>query len=89
LYNLTIDALLLNSLEFIMPITQEQIDKFNTWIRSAGIKRQCESCGRMQWGITDIVSANSETGAGTIPMVLIVCDHCGNIKLFSAIIAGL
>jgi uncharacterized Zn finger protein len=72
-----------------MPITQEQIDKFNAWIRSQGIKRQCDSCGRMDWGITDIVSGNSETGAGIVPMLLMACNHCGYIRLYSAVIAGL
>lgn len=72
-----------------MPITQEQIDKFNAWIKARGIKRQCYSCGHLDWGITDIVSANSETGAGTIPMLLLVCDHCGYIRFYSAVMAGL
>jgi predicted nucleic-acid-binding Zn-ribbon protein len=72
-----------------MPITQEQIDKFNAWMRSKGIKRLCYSCGHMDWGINDIVSANSDTGAGTIPMLLMACNHCGYIRLYSAVIVGL
>lgn len=72
-----------------MPITQEQIDKFNAWMRSKGIKRQCESCGRMDWGINDIVAANSDTASGTIPMLLMACNHCGYIKLYSVVIIGL
>lgn len=72
-----------------MPITQEQIDKFNDWVRSKGIKRQCYSCGRMDWGIVDIVAANSETGAGSVPMLLMSCKHCGYIRFYSAVTAGL
>lgn len=69
------------------------IEKLNQkWTHS----KECECCGADNWSLSDKISSpmhmegNSIALGGSIsPQITVVCNNCGNIKLFNAIILGL
>lgn len=66
------------------------------WWQKKDIRIQCESCGHRKWSIGDIIAGFSIDGAGNtrmggdmIPMVQVLCENCGHVRLYSAVKIGL
>ena len=78
-----------------MPLTQEQLNKFQQWASRKSIKMSCESCGSNNWGVGDIIAAPTFAGGGfniggpTAPMVPVTCNNCGFTRHYSAVMIGL
>ncbi len=78
-----------------MPLTQDQLDKVQSWSRTKGVNASCPACGRSNWEAGDLIAAPSFTGGGmtiggpTIPMLPLVCANCATVRLFAAVPMGL
>ena len=80
-----------------MPLTQDQLNKLNSWITSKGIKSSCPACSVFppKWEAGDLIVANTvidgniSIGGGGIPFVPLVCSNCGFARLFAAVLIGL
>ena len=78
-----------------MAITQEQIQKIDKWMRQKNVRAACECCGNTGWQASDIIASptfsggNFNIGGPTTPMLPIVCTHCGNVRLFAAVLLGI
>lgn len=78
-----------------MPITQEQGQKIQAWIRRTfptGLV--CPYCIRKNWTAFAIVTTLEYTPGGmavggqVVPLVQLVCDGCGHVTHFAAIPMG-
>jgi hypothetical protein len=52
-------------------------------------KRICECCGRNRWHIYGNTHELSKDFNCYIPVIVLLCTNCANLKLFSAIEAGI
>lgn len=76
---------------------EERLAKINQWFNEKAKKPLvCEICGHTNWGVeesmgTPIIIENNNflVGGKTLPQIILICNHCGNIKYFSAIKMGL
>lgn len=79
-----------------MPLTQEQIQKFNDWQRAKGVKPGCPACGHADWAFGNIlanahvfVPEGIEPNSITVPTIQVVCNHCAYVMSFAAAQIGL
>jgi len=78
-----------------MPLTPEQQKKLQNWLSSKNVTPNCPSCGGRSWSIGDIISSPVLTSGGTaiggrtIPMVQVICNNCGFVRLYAAVPIGL
>ncbi len=77
-----------------MPVTEEQLKKIKDWMASKGVNNICHSCKRgNNWTVGEIITTGTITplmlGGPTIPMVQVICNNCGFVKLFAARPLGL
>ena len=71
------------------------------WFKSQGVQGKCPACGKKRWSIGGIVSASvanalggdstgmSSMHAESVPAVATICNDCGYVMLFSAMMMGL
>ena len=76
---------------------EERLAKINHWFNEKAKKPLvCEICGHSNWGVEEsmvtptIIENNAIlVGGKYLPQIVLICNHCGNIKYFSAIKMGL
>lgn len=63
-------------------------------LQTKGASNACMSCGHNNWGIHEKQTLLSEFDAGNfdigtgIPAVLMICHHCGFIRMHAALVLG-
>jgi hypothetical protein len=78
-----------------MALEPYQQETVLTWLRERELPRQCPSCGSekdfMCCDVVELrVNADQEGISGTeIPVVPLICQDCGHVRLFSAKLMGL
>lgn len=80
-----------------MGLTQNQIDEVNKWINSHVDNKACRGCGSNRMTPGDIVivprviheGKEKEVISGGIPMLILICDKCAEIRLYAAVTMGL
>ena len=76
---------------------EDHLKKINQWFNEKAKKPFiCEVCGHKDWGVEEyivtptIIENNTVlVGGKALPQIVLVCNHCGNIKYFSAVKMGL
>ena len=74
-----------------MPLTPQQIQKFQNWLNSKNVTPNCPSCGGRNWTPGEIISSPIFTkgrislGGRNIPMVQMLCNDCAFVKLYAAV----
>lgn len=66
------------------------------WIKEKAPRLDCECCGKGSWTLAeDLVTPTVLSKGGgivlggpTYPSIMIICNNCGNTKLFNAIVSG-
>ena len=75
---------------WLLPLTNEQAHKLQQWLNLRGVNLNCSMCGSAQWETGEIISGTSVDDPGTVvPMVQVLCGHCGYVMLFAAMPIGL
>lgn len=78
-----------------MPLTPDQIERFQSWMEEKGVDKPCPACGRMEWVTEEVITVPVRARGGLvesapqIPLVESTCDNCGFVRFFSAVKAGL
>jgi predicted nucleic-acid-binding Zn-ribbon protein len=77
-----------------MPISENQLRKLNSWLKSKNVSMICPSCGHNEWSAADVVvapvfAAGMVIGGPTVPMVQLICKNCAYVKLYAAVPIGL
>ena len=80
-----------------MPLPADFRDKLLAALNQRGVTPICEICGRNNWAVVDqAVSVQITDLSGTfvvpppqIPSAGVVCNNCGNIRLFALVSLGL
>lgn len=76
---------------------KEKQEKAVKWIDQKCPNLKCECCQQSAWSLApDLVMPMPFTGSGNIvlggnsyPLMQLICNTCGNTKIFNAIIMGL
>lgn len=84
-----------------MALTQEQVAHIATWMKAKGVRGSCPGCANKSWTLAGLISAPVSTALGvetsgvptlqaqTVPAVATVCNDCGYVMLFSAVVMGI
>jgi len=78
-----------------MALTDDQRRQFQQWLNEKGVKTNCPACGARRWATGDIVAPpvrvgrKLKVGGDHVPLVQLICGHCGHVMHFAAKIAGL
>ena len=80
-----------------MQLTESDQETIKQWIESrVGASVRCFICGRNQWSLSSgslVVGYDVHTGRihymDGIPMVGLICNNCGHVVWFSALMMGL
>ena len=80
-----------------MPLNNESLAAVREWLKTkATHTAACPACGNAKADVGDIVLAPvyvapgaTTTGVTGVPMLQLLCDNCGYVRLFSAIKLGL
>ena len=78
-----------------MPLSEEQIGKVKAWFAAHGVRGDCPQCGHREHSTADLISAPNFTpgsmiiGGPTVPMLPVICNNCGHVRLFAAVLMGL
>lgn len=78
-----------------MPLGDAQKQQINAWFNQKGVKPDCESCGHSDWKAGHIIVApgypadNEAAMREPMPMVQLMCGHCGFVRLYAANLLGL
>ncbi len=73
-----------------MPLTKEQNDKLNNWMKSHSSHSSCPLCDGTKWSPGDIISSPIFTKGGvaiggpSVLMVQLVCKSCAYVMLLAA-----
>jgi len=73
-----------------VPLTPDQMDQVQDWMEEKDIDTTCPACGNTSWVTSEIIAPRvrervraPEEGL-QLPMVHVMCDNCGYVRLFSA-----
>jgi hypothetical protein len=74
-----------------MPLAPDFKDKLLAALSKRGINPLCECCGKNDWTVIDQavsvqitdLSGNLRIPAPQVPSAGLVCNNCGNIRLFA------
>lgn len=79
-----------------MPLTSDQIEQVNKFLRTKLMRDICPTCHVIgHWVTGDIIagvpfsSGEIKVGDIAMPMLQVYCENCGRILLFNARIIGL
>ncbi len=77
-----------------MPLNDEQKHKIINWFSDKGASAVCPIYAYQKWSIIDIVVAPKFAqgivlGGDTVPMIQVVCNKCGFVRLHAAVPMGL
>jgi len=80
-----------------MALSKDFKQKVLAAINSKKIKSNCELCGQNNWSVADqavtLLVSNLEGGISLppphIPTAALVCNNCGNVRLFALSVLGL
>ncbi len=74
-----------------MPLSQNQVDRVNTWMRNHNVNLHCPQCNQRNFAPGDVcampqfVQGGMVLGGPTVPMLPIFCQNCGHVLFFAAI----
>jgi hypothetical protein len=74
-----------------MELSQEQGQRINEHLDATGAHGPCAACGSSSWSILSsaAISMAREIPSPTLPVVLMLCENCGNLRLHAAKKIGL
>lgn len=76
-----------------MPLTPDQEQKFEDYLKTKNVKPACPACGTANLIFADILSLpfrqHSPGGVSEVHMVPVVCGECAHVRLFLAGPVGL
>ena len=78
-----------------MPLSQDQVNRAQSWLNAKGVRAECHACGRNNWAVGDIVAAPTYSAGGiaiggpSVPMLQVICANCAYVRLFAAVPVGL
>ncbi len=78
-----------------MPLNSADADKVQAWLQAKCTAMVCPCCGSNTWGpgelgaMLPMQGGNLTFNGSTTPVVPIVCQVCGFVRFFSAIMLGL
>ena len=73
-----------------MPLTPDQMDQVQAWMEEKDIDTTCPACGSTIWVTSEIIAPRVRERARPpeeglqVPMVPVMCDNCGYVRLFLA-----
>ncbi len=78
-----------------MNLTTEDLSKFTEFIKSKNISGTCPECKQNSGASALMLASNNIDKSGNIsiggsvaPFIYLTCNNCGNVRMFSAILAG-
>lgn len=75
--------------------TKDKQEKFKKWIKDKlGHDLECDCCGSKGWAMMEEIFTfvrfpTKYLSSRKMPSVIVVCDNCGNTKLFNAVMIGI
>jgi predicted nucleic-acid-binding Zn-ribbon protein len=78
-----------------MPLDQNQSNTLQKHLNKIGFRPQCQACGANNWAPGEIITPPVYSGGGiqiggpNVPMVQVICEKCGYVVHFAAVLVGL
>jgi hypothetical protein len=77
-----------------MPLSQQQLEKIQSWLDSSAFTAKCPVCGQRNFDIKEPVhfpafDPNTGTEAPFNALVVIICTICAHVFFFDAVSMGL
>lgn len=78
-----------------MPLSSDQLQKVQNWIKSKIPNFSCPICANKGFSTGDIIMANTfdngniHMGGNGTPMVQIICNNCAGVTLIASVPIGL
>lgn len=75
-------------------LSQPEKEAIKAWLSSKeAAARGCPACGFPEWLVADnltfLPAAMNVIGGANIPLIILFCKRCANIRFHSAVIAGI